>query len=319
MNKLKFLNSSNDIISNVIVKQINNNIIKLIFNDEIPDDDLLSCGFEIINEFNNKNMTGDYYYGYITIYRRFDDEMSILLSNDGSVYVEPEVPEYVEPEIVVLFNAETGGSLDGEERQVVENYEDLFVPTPVPNSNYEFVKWNPEIPTSGTIENNITFTAEFVYVPTLEEVKTSKINTFSNMCSMAITNGVDVAFAEDNVEHFSYTEEDQVNLKEIFDLAVQTNVPMYYHADGKGCKLYTVEQIIAIYTSATTNKMHHTTYFNQIRMYINSLETKEEVEVVEYGQELTGEYLQTYNKSMAQAQLVLEALLAKRATILAEG
>lgn len=260
MEKLRFLNHENESERKVFicknVFKMNENVIKIIFKEEIPSDEILTIGFDIINENNGENMSDDYYHAYNTIYRRFDDEMSILLSNDGSVYVEPEVPEYVEPE---------------------------------------------------------------PYVPTLEEVKTSKINTFSNTCSMAITNGVDVAFTEDNVEHFSYSEEDQVNLKEIFDLAVQTNVPMYYHADGEGCKLYTVEQIIAIYTSATTNKMHHITYFNQIRMYINSLETTEEVNAIEYGQELTGEYLQTYNESMAQAQLVLEALLAKRAAILAEG
>lgn len=259
MEKIRFLNHENEsereifICKNIFM--MNENIIKIVFKEEIPSDEILTVGFDIINENNGENMSDDYYHEYNTIYRRFDDEMSILLSNDGSVYVEPEVPEYVEPE---------------------------------------------------------------PYVPTLEEVQTAKINNFSNICSTAITTGVDVEIEEDVVEHFSYTEEDQVNLKEIFDLAIQTNVPMYYHADGAGCKLYTVDQIIAIYTSATTNKMHHTTYFNQIRMYINSLETKEEVEAVEYGQELTGEYLQTYNESMAQAQLVLEALLAKRAAILAE-
>lgn len=260
MQKIRFLNHENESERAIFYcgygLEQPDKTVKLKFKEEIPSDEILCCGFDILNENTNENISDDYYHGYTTIYRRFDDEMTIQLSKDGSVYVEPEIPEYVEPE---------------------------------------------------------------PYIPTLEEVKTSKINTFSNICSTSITNGVDVAFTEDNVEHFSYTEEDQVNLKEIFDLAVQTNVPMYYHADGESCKLYTVEQIIAIYTTATTNKMHHTTYFNQIRMYINSLETSEEVSDVEYGQPLTGEYLQTYNESMAQAQLVLEALLAKRAAVLAEG
>ena len=33
--------------------------------------------------------------------------------------------------------------------------------------------------------------------------------------------------------------------------------------------------------------------------------------MVEYGQELVGKYLDTYNESIAQAQLVLETLLTK--------
>jgi hypothetical protein len=259
MSKIRFINHENEIerfVSYGRVLEYPNKTIKIIFENELPLDDILCSGFEIINESTDENISDNYYHSYTTIYRRFDDEMTVSLSNDGSVYVEPEIPEYVEPE---------------------------------------------------------------PYVPTLEEVKNAKISNFSLICSDSIVNGVDVTFSKNNIEHFSYTEEDQVNIKEIFDLAIQTNVPMYYHADGEGCKLYTVEQIIAIYTSATTNKMHHITYFNQIRMYINSLETTDEVEAVEYGQELTGEYLQTYNESMAQAQLVLEALLAKRAAVLSEG
>ena len=149
------------------------------------------------------------------------------------------------------------------------------------------------------------------YVPTLDEVKQSKINELSKICNQNIVNGVDVEI-DGIVEHFSYKDEDQVNIKEIFDLAVQTNVPMYYHADGESCKLYTVEQIITLYSTASTNKMHHTTYFNQLKLYVETLEENENVTAVVYGQELTGTYLETYNNSMMQSQLVLETLLSKR-------
>lgn len=150
------------------------------------------------------------------------------------------------------------------------------------------------------------------YVPTLDDVKKSKINELSRICNQSIVNGVDIEIDGD-MEHFSYKDEDQVNIKEIFDLAVQTNVPMYYHADGASCKLYTVEQIITLYSTASTNKMYHTTYFNQLKLYVDTLETNENVNDVVYGQELTGTYLETYNNSMMQAQLVLETLLSKRA------
>ena len=155
------------------------------------------------------------------------------------------------------------------------------------------------------------------YVPTLDDIKTSKINELSYTCNQSIINGVDVDI-DGVMEHFSYKDEDQVNIKEIFDLAIQTNVPMYYHADGQSCKLYTVDQIITLYSTATTNKMHHTTYFNQLKLYTESLETEDEVNAITYGQELTGEYLETYNASMAQAQVVLEALLEKRVKAIAE-
>lgn len=102
MEKLRFLNHENESERKVFicknVFKMNENVIKIIFKEEIPSDEILTIGFDIINENNGENMSDDYYHAYNTIYRRFDDEMSILLSNDGSVYVEPEVPEYVEPE-----------------------------------------------------------------------------------------------------------------------------------------------------------------------------------------------------------------------------
>ena len=115
---------------------------------------------------------------------------------------------------------------------------------------------------------------------------------------------------DEKIEHFSYNDEDQVNIKELFDLAVQTNVPLYYHADGESCKLYTVDQIVSIYTINAVNKMHHITYFNQLKMYIDSLETIDEIEIINYGDELTGEYLNTYNEAMSQANVGLTTLLS---------
>lgn len=155
------------------------------------------------------------------------------------------------------------------------------------------------------------------YVLTLEEVKDSKIMNLSSICNRNIINGIDIEI-DGNIEHFSYKDEDQMNIKELFDIVCQTNVPVYYHANGSSCKEYSPEQIIAIYATASTNKNHHTTYYNQLKMYIKSLQTKEEVESVFYGQELVDEYLTTYIASMGQAQLVLETLLAKRASILSE-
>ena len=145
---------------------------------------------------------------------------------------------------------------------------------------------------------------------TLEDIKNNKINQLSSICNNNIVNGVDVII--DNVtEHFSYKPEDQTNIKELFDLAVNTNVPLYYHADSNSCKLYTVEQIVNIYSANAINKMHHITYFNQLKLYVESLDDKEAINIITYGDELTGEYLTTYIEAMEQAKLGLETLLGK--------
>ena len=147
------------------------------------------------------------------------------------------------------------------------------------------------------------------YKPTIDETKKTKISSLSSICNKSIVQGVDVEI-DGKIEHFSYNDEDQVNIKELFDLAVQTNVPLYYHADGESCKLYTIDQIVSIYTTNAVNKMHHITYFNQLKMYIDSLETIDEIEIINYGDELTGEYLNTYNEAMLQANVGLTTLLS---------
>ena len=144
------------------------------------------------------------------------------------------------------------------------------------------------------------------------DAKVAKINECSKICNEMIVNGMDVEI-NGEVEHFSYKDEDQMNIKELFDLSAQINVSMFYHADNCNCKAYTSDEIINIYASACVNKNHHITYFNQLKQYINSLETLDEIEAVTYGQELSGEYLDTYNAAMSQAQVVLETLLAIRA------
>ena len=238
---IKFLESNDNM--KVYIVCISNTLVKFEFDENNrPSNDILLSGFEVLNERTFENQSDDYYHGYTTLYRDID-ENTVILSNDGSVYVEPE-------------------------------------PFPEPKP----------------------------YVPTLEEVKDLKIQSLSSICKQSIINGVDVEI-DGVVEHFSYGEEDQVNIKELFDLAMQTNVPLYYHADGESCKLYTVEQIVNIYTTNATNKMHHITYFNQLKLYVNTLETNEDVESVNYGDELTGEYLKTYNDAMVQANVGLTTLL----------
>lgn len=60
----------------------------------IPDGVEVTTGFEVLTE--KGTVYGDYT-GYTTIYREMEDG-SIILSNDGSVYVPPAPPEAADPE-----------------------------------------------------------------------------------------------------------------------------------------------------------------------------------------------------------------------------
>lgn len=143
---------------------------------------------------------------------------------------------------------------------------------------------------------------------TLEEVKKEKIAQLSSTCEQCIYNGVTMEI-NGETKHFSYKAEDQVNLGNALQLAQVTGLDVPYHADGDNCKLYTPEQIVELYVQQMTNLTHNQTYFNQLRMYVETLEKKEDVENVMYGQDLTGIYLDKYTEIMTQAGVLIKAYL----------
>lgn len=148
------------------------------------------------------------------------------------------------------------------------------------------------------------------YEPTLEDVMNTKINELSRICYQNINKGVDVEI-NGVIEHFSYSESiDQNNIKELFDVARDTGMDVYYHADGGDCKAYTAKQMIEIYSKQSENKLINTTYFNQMKMYIETLTDKDVISSITYGDELTGKYLETFNEALQKSKLSLETMIA---------
>ena len=146
------------------------------------------------------------------------------------------------------------------------------------------------------------------YVPTLKEVIENKIYEINSCCESNIVSGVDVEINGAN-EHFSYGIEDQANIDDLTQMANQTKLEQPYHCDGGICKLYTVEQIVSIYIAEKINKTHHTTYANQLKSYVKTLEDKDIVSAITYGDELTSVYLETYNAMMLQAKKIVNAVV----------
>lgn len=147
-------------------------------------------------------------------------------------------------------------------------------------------------------------------VNTVEAAREAKIASLSYECNFQIVNGVDISI-NGETQHFSYKDEDQNNIKDAFDLAFQTGMEIPYHADNMGCALYTADQIIALYVAEKTNLTHHQTYFNQLKMYVGTLDDIDTINNVYYGQELEGAYAENYNIMMAQAARIISALLYK--------
>lgn len=187
-------------------------------------------GFHLLNDAGS--VFGKYD-GFKTLYKENDD--SYILSNDGSVYVEP-----VEPE-----------------------------PMPVPE-------------------------------PTLDEVKEAKVAEMNKTQQDAIQSGVDVTLSDGSTEHFSLTERDQTSLVGLqAQVAIGAeNIPWHTSDEDEHCKFYSNADMAKITSSALSYVTWHVTYFRDLRIFIRSLESKEEVEQVTYGMDIPEAYQSEPLKAM---------------------
>ena len=133
---------------------------------------------------------------------------------------------------------------------------------------------------------------------TLDEFKDYYKTQIGKECTTAIENGVDVETTLGK-KHFSYTIEDQSNVKDLIITAIFTDftLPLPYHADGELCTLYQPNDIQNIYMSLCSNKTYHTTYCNVLNAMINEAKDLVSVKAITYGMEITDEkYLEVMTK-----------------------
>lgn len=145
----------------------------------------------------------------------------------------------------------------------------------------------------------------------LEETQKDKIEELSIACNQAIEFGVDI-----DDKHFSYTVQDQGNMLNAMNLAKETGMEVPYHADGESCSLFDYVTLANIYIQETMNLTMNQTYFNQFKLYIqsiNDVESIDNIKAIKYGDELTGEYLEKYNEIMEQSQKIVEKIVTLNA------
>lgn len=133
---------------------------------------------------------------------------------------------------------------------------------------------------------------------TLDEFKSYYKEQIGKECTAAIENGVDVETTLGK-KHFSYTIEDQSNVKDLIITAIFTDftLPLPYHADGELCTLYQPNDIQKIYMLLCSNKTYHTTYCNVLNAMINEAKDLVSVKAITYGMEITDEkYLEVMTK-----------------------
>lgn len=124
---------------------------------------------------------------------------------------------------------------------------------------------------------------------TIDDIKEKKIEALSSDCNKAIINGFD--FLD---EHYSFNLDDQSNIQGSKILA-DAGIPVPYHPDGGDCREYEPKVFLSLIMTATMHKESHLTYFNQLKQYIKSLNDSDTIKAINYGDELTGSYLEKYN------------------------
>ena len=140
--------------------------------------------------------------------------------------------------------------------------------------------------------------------PTLEELREAKVTEMETMEHATIQSGVSVTLTDGTVEHFSLTDYDQTSLVGLQSQvnAGEDNIPWHTSDEGEHCKFYSNADMGLIITQAMAWVTWHVTYFRDLRIYIRSLSTKEEVSAVTYGVELPEEYQSEPLKVMIAAQ-----------------
>ena len=253
MEKIKFNNL--DTVYNCNLIFVKNNVIKIIFDNTIPSEDVILSGFSLLNEHNLDVMSD--YSNYATKYKDSDEDKTIYLST-GEIYSDSPIDNTDET------NKIPEKELTEEEKEALAKAE-------------------------------------------LEQAKKNKIAEMNTACELAIENGISV-----DDKQYSYTIQDQSNMLNAMNLAKETGLEVPYHANGESCSLYSYEEIASIYMQAQMNLTMKQTYFNQLKLYIESIvDTGEMVNInsITWGMELEGKYLETYNTIIAQSKTIMQKLI----------
>lgn len=152
----------------------------------------------------------------------------------------------------------------------------------------------------------------------LSFIMAAKLAEISNMCNAVIVAGVDIELGEESV-HFNLSIEDQSNINNLFRVVELGGSEFPYQSDGGVCRVYSANEIVQIYIAAQTLISTQTTYHNELKQYVQSLDNAEAISSVEYGMTLPEPYLTEMNEKLAVAQQQMQAILTNMAQAASEA
>ena len=111
--------------------------------------------------------------------------------------------------------------------------------------------------------------------------------------------------------HFNLSTEDQANIANLFRVVELGGTEFPYQADGGVCRIYTASEIATIYIAAQTLITTQTTYHNELKAYVQSLDSVEAVTSIVYGMTLPDPYNTEMNEKLAVANEQMQAIIAR--------
>ena len=223
-----------------------NNIVTVKFGTDVIEN---KNGFDL---FLDKECTidigGTCYQKFTTIYR--NDSVTkkyngYQLSNDGSVYVEPEIS-----------------------------------PNPKP------------------------------YNPTLDEVKESKKAEIKMKVQNEILSDVMIASYA-----FDYNESDMIAIRNAYEDSISSGMSVILKDSTGQSRELNEEEITDLYKKQEIKRLEKESYAQCLLDYIDGLTSKEAVNSVEYGDELTGKYLEKYNEKVSNTQSYIEKVISGKKAV----
>ena len=223
-----------------------NNIVTVKFGTDVIEN---KNGFDL---FLDKECTidigGTFYQKFTTIYR--NDSVTkkyngYQLSNDGSVYVEPEIS-----------------------------------PNPKP------------------------------YNPTLDEVKESKKAEIKMKVQNEILSDVMIASYA-----FGYNESDMIAIRNAYEDSISSGMSVILKDSTGQSRELNEEEITDLYKKQEIKRLEKESYAQCLLDYIDGLTSKEAVNSVEYGDELTGKYLEKYNERVSNTQSYIEKVISGKKAV----
>lgn len=144
----------------------------------------------------------------------------------------------------------------------------------------------------------------------VEIVKNAKLAEISKACNVIIESGFDIEFNGESV-HFNLNLKDQSNIGNLFEVVKLGGTEYPYQADGGVCRIYSAAEIQQIYVTAQSLITGQTTYHNELKQYVQSLDSAEAIAAVSYGMELPEPYLTEMNEKLAVAQSTMQGILER--------